>query len=185
MADALRMPQQVTAGDTLAFSRTLSDYSSADGWTLSYALVNASAQITFNGSADGAGGFDVEVAAATTAAWITGDYRFQEYATKGAERHTTDRGDVTIKPNLATATTLETRTDWEVILDQLIAAYKAMSNGEIKTATISHNDRTTQYRSLEELATAINKAQQQVGLERQRDRVASGLPAGNRIQVRF
>ena len=93
-------PTQVTAGDTLTWSRSLADYPASDGWVLSYALVNADGQITITASADG-DDYLVTVTAATSAAYVVGTYAWQAYVTLGTERYQVGTGTLTVLPNLA------------------------------------------------------------------------------------
>ena len=66
MADTLTdMPASFYAGDTLAFTKTVSDYPASSGWTLKYAMTQSGEQILFSSSADG-DDHKVEVAAAVT-----------------------------------------------------------------------------------------------------------------------
>jgi hypothetical protein len=179
-------PAIQTIGDTLEFTKDLADYLPQDGWTLTYTLVNASAQIQFSGSDNGDGTHLIDVAAATTAGWTAGDYRWQATVSDGSDRFTVARGTMELRADFDAQTTgYDGRGTWETILAQLESAYLAMSAGEIKTATISHGGRTQQYRSLEELIAAINHAKQQAALEEKANRLAEGLNPGSRVLVRF
>ena len=66
-------PSALIAGDTAKWLKTLADYLPADGWVLSYTLINSAAKITFAATTSGSD-FLVNVAAATTAAWAAGSY---------------------------------------------------------------------------------------------------------------
>lgn len=93
-------PTEVTAGDTLTWQRALADYPASAGWVLTYALVAAASQITITATADGDDHL-VSVAAAASALYTPGDYAWQAYVTKAAERYTVGSGSLTIRPNLA------------------------------------------------------------------------------------
>jgi hypothetical protein len=103
MAALSDIPEQMTAGDSIAWTKTLADYSAADGWVLSYALTREGGQITFQGSAAGSD-HAINIAAATSADWSPGEYGFQAYVTKSGERHQVDAGLVEVLPNLAAQT---------------------------------------------------------------------------------
>jgi len=95
-------PPFLTAGDTWTWTRSCPDYPASSGWELSYALTSSTAQVTITASASGDDHL-VSVAAATTAAYTAGDYSWQAYVTLDAERYMVDSGRVTVRPNLAAA----------------------------------------------------------------------------------
>jgi hypothetical protein len=95
-------PPFLTAGDTWTWTRSFPDYPASSGWELSYALTSSTAQVTITASASGDDHL-ISVAAATTAAYTAGDYSWQAYVTLDAERYMVDSGRVTVRPNLAAA----------------------------------------------------------------------------------
>jgi hypothetical protein len=114
-------PTSVTAGDTLTWRRSLPDYPASAGWVLSYALANADGLITITATADGDDHL-VSVAAATSAGYLPGEYAWQSYVTKSADRYMVDRGALTILPNLATqGAGFDLRTPTKVALDKIDA----------------------------------------------------------------
>ena len=95
-------PTHIRAGDTASWRLSLHDYPASSGWTLTYTAVKAGAKITFASTADGDDHL-IEVAAAATAAYATGDYAWQARATKGALAHTVRSGTWTVLPDFAAA----------------------------------------------------------------------------------
>ena len=79
-------PDTITAGDLITWKKSLGDYPAGESWTLSYALTNSAAQITFTGTADDDDHL-ISVSAATSAAWAAGTYSIQGYVTKALERY--------------------------------------------------------------------------------------------------
>jgi len=121
MENLTKIPAQFTAGDSLQFIVSLPDYP-APTWTLSYALVNALAVITFTSAADG-DSHAVDVPAATTAAYQPAAYLYQAYVTSGDERVTVETGKVLIVPNFATKTTGYDARSWvDLAIDALEAS---------------------------------------------------------------
>ena len=151
-------PTVLTVGDTATWTRSEPDYLPADSWVLKYVLINASASIDITASDNGDGTHLVSEAAATTASYTAGDYRWQAYVTKGAERYTVGRGELTIKANFDAETTYDGRTTWVKILDDLETAYAAMAAGDIEVYEADHNGRSVKYRTLEDLIKAISHA---------------------------
>ena len=90
-------PSQITAGDSLAWTVSLSDYLPGDGWALSYGLTGASAQ-RIDAAAAGTG-FAVNVATAVTSAWTPGSYLLTAFVTNGDQRVTLYSRALEILPN--------------------------------------------------------------------------------------
>ena len=112
------IPTEITAGDSLAWTETESEYPAGDGWVVHYVLVNASSRITFNSVADGdKHSFVIDMA--TTGAWKAGDYTYQRYVTDGSERITLTNGTVEIKPDFTTAS--DHRSHAKKVLDAIEA----------------------------------------------------------------
>jgi hypothetical protein len=93
-----REPSEFAAGDTLSFSKRLSDYPASEGWSLKYELRLSSPagggqaiEFTSTANPDGSA-HDVSVTAAVTGTWLPGDYVLRGYAIKAlaggqVERH--------------------------------------------------------------------------------------------------
>lgn len=104
---ATKEPSIIIAGDTLKWKISLPDYKASDGWVLAYALRGA-AQINITAGADGADHL-VQVAAATTAAYTPGNYKWIATVTKAGERYTVAEGYFLVQADLATATSYSDR----------------------------------------------------------------------------
>lgn len=124
-------PTVVRAGDTVKWTRSLSDYPASASWVLKYRLVNAGGEIDITASASGADHL-VNVAAAVSADWDDGLFQWQAYVEKAGERYTVGVGQIEIKPNLvAVSGGLDTRSRARRILDELEAAFEDYtSNGQ-------------------------------------------------------
>lgn len=176
-------PAAVVAGDTLTWKRTLADYP-AGMWTLKYRLINAAGKFDITAAADGTDHL-VTVSSTATANYTAGDYTWTAWVEKTGERVTVGGGTITIKPNIAALTTLDGRTEAAKILDQLMAAYTAytVSNGLVAEYEI--NGRRMKYRSAAEILEQINLWESRVAAEKRAERIAAGLPSGNKLLVRF
>lgn len=176
-------PSRVTAGDTVTFTKSLADYPASDSWVLSYTLINASNKYSFTAAASGADHL-VTVAAATTAAWVAGTYTCLAVATKATERHTVGQGSIVIAPNLAAASTYDTRTSAKKALEAvntLLETYgaKAYLQGyEI-------NGRKQTFASPGDFLVFRSKLMAEVAREDNAARIAAGLSPRNQISVRF
>lgn len=121
-------PTQITAGDSVAWVRSIPAYLASDGWALHYILLSlGKPPITLDSTPSGAD-HQVSVDAAATASWPAADYRWTAYVTKGTERKTLGTGPVKILPDPATLTAAhDPRTENQKILD----AIKAVLAGEL------------------------------------------------------
>lgn len=179
------LPARHTAGDTLKFTESHADYLPGDGWVASYVLVSALAKITITSTDNGDGSHLFNESASTTANWIADVYRWQRYFTKGSERYTDGRGEFEVLADFGSVqNSLDARSEWQQILDGLKAAYKKLSTTSATVATVSYRDRTTTYRSVDDLLTAINHAEKQVVREKKEQALRDGMPTGNKIQFR-
>ncbi len=181
-------PAVITAGDTAKWKIYAGDYLPADGWVMTYAFVKTGTQLEITGTDNGDGYHLLSVAAVTTAAWAVGDYRWQSYVTKAAtsERYTVRRGEIEIRADFAQQDSgYDGRGDWQKIVDQIEAAIISLTTTSATTASISWNGRSVTYRSTEDLYRALSFAKTQAHREEQAQRLRDGLPAGNRIQIRF
>lgn len=145
-------PAKHVAGDTLKFTRYLADYLPADSWVLSYALVKDGEQIEFSATDNGDGSHLVNVAAATTAAWSTGEYRWQAVVTKSAERYTVGTGRIEIVADYAAAAAgLDDRAHVKKVLDAIQATIEGKATVDQSNYSISVGGSS---RSLSRLAWA-------------------------------
>lgn len=178
-------PTAVTAGDTVAWVKSLPGYPASDGWALSYALVNAAARQTITSTAVGAD-HAVTVAASDSASWAAGRYRWQAVVTKGGARHTVGTGDITVAPNLMGSTGgLDTRTPAAKALDAMDAAL-AEYGSKAYLQSYSIGGRTQSFRSPSEFMAFRSKLKLEVQQQRDAGLIAQGrAPRGKSVQVRF
>ncbi len=178
-------PTFVTAGDTVEWTKSLSDYPAADGWTLSYRLINAAAAIDIVSTASGAD-HAISESAATTAAWTDGEYRYQAYVSKAGQRYTVGSGSITIRPNLAAVVGgYEARSTWTKALDDLRAALAAWltTSGHVQEYEIA--GRRMRFASADDIRKRIAIAEKEVAREASVDAAAAGNSLGRTLYVRF
>lgn len=179
-------PAQVRAGDLATWKISLADYSAADGWALSYALVKSGTRITFNASASGAD-FLVAVSAATTAPWVAGTYQFVARVTKGTEIYTVREGSIDILPDLASASSgYDARSHARKTLDALEAWIEGRDMGVAEyEINVGGGSRRLKTIPITELLRLRDLYRREVRGEEDAQRAAAGLPKRNRILVRF
>jgi hypothetical protein len=183
MADILNTePPSVNAGDTVRWTRRLTDYPAGAGWVLGYTLLNATAKITLTGTASG-DDHAIVVAAATTAAWVAGDYAWRARVSRGAEVFTVGEGRMQVRPSFG-ATTLDTRSTARRALEA-VEAYLADPNN-LSAASYEIADRSLSRYDLPALWAHRDRLRVEVAREDAAARIAAGLPGGSgRVYVRF
>ena len=178
------MINELIAGDTLQFNTSVPDYPASESWTLSYKLVprTSGSVISFSASADG-DYYTVEVGSTTTAAWTAGEYSWAAYVTKTGERHTVDSGACTIKPDPATATTLDSRTHNQIALDAIKAVMQSRATKDQQEYMIA--GRKLVLTPLPELIKLLNFYEARVAGEQAAENLRNGINVPSVIQVRM
>jgi hypothetical protein len=136
-------PLSIIAGDTLAWTKSIEGYSAADGWVLSYILVSSGKTTLSIGSTASGSDHAVSVTAATTAAYVPGEYHWTSMVTKAGERKTIASGVLTILPNPVVGATFDPRTHAE----KCLAGIEAVLEGRVSDAMVEYqiNNRTIKY----------------------------------------
>lgn len=175
-------PKEVTAGDTITWTKTLPDYPANSGWVLSYVLINAANKVQFSGSASGSDHL-ILIPATTSAAYKKGSYTYQAYVTKASERYTVGSGEIEIKPNLAAENALDNRSQVKRTLDAINAVIEKRASLDQESYTIA--GRTLNRTPIADLIVLKNKYQALYNSEVNAARAAKGLGSKNRIMVKM
>lgn len=177
-------PQEFTAGDKIQWKRDLTDYPANAGWVLTYVAINAAAKISITAAASGADHL-VTIAATDSAAYGAGNYKWQAYVTNGTDRRNIESGTFKVLPNYAAGSTtvLDTRSHAKKVLD----AIEAVLEGK---ATSDQQQYTIEGRSLTripwpELMTMRDKYRAEYQRELNKEDIAAGRGASNKIKVRL
>lgn len=125
-------PQTLVAGDTWAWTKTLSNYPATDLWVLGYAirgqsvLPNAKVIVSTSGI-----GFSVSVAKADTGVLIAGAYQWQSFVDKVAtgEHYTVEQGVFTIVQSLSSVSDSSAVSHVERMIIKLDAEIEARMTG--------------------------------------------------------
>lgn len=176
-------PTSFTAGDTVAWTKTLADYP-ADVWTLKYRFINALGKFDITATASGTD-YAVSVSNTTSADYKAGDYTFTAWVEKSGSRVTVGSGTCTVKPDIAALNVLDARTDAVQIVAQLTAAYKTYTTNNGLISEYEIGGRRVKYRSAAEILTQINFWEARVAAEKKAERIAAGLGGGGKLLVRF
>jgi hypothetical protein len=176
-------PSRVTAGDTITWLKSLADYPASAGWVLTYTLINNSAKITITATASGADHL-VNVSAATSAAYTVGLFTWVAAVAQGSERYTVGQGSVTIAPNLAAASTYDTRSSAKKALEAVNLALETYGSKAYQQS-YEIAGRKQQFQTPGDFLAFRSKLMAEVALEDNALRLAAGLSPKNQLFVRF
>jgi hypothetical protein len=176
-------PSRATAGDTIAWLKSLADYPASAGWILTYTLINSVGKITITTSANG-DDYSVSVTAATSAGYAAGVYTWVASVAQGAERYTVGQGSITIAPNLASASTFDTRSTAKKALEAVNLALESYGS---KAYQHSYEiaGRKQQFQTPGDFLAFRSKLMAEVAREDNALRLAAGLSPRNQLFVRF
>ena len=176
-------PERVFSGDTVKWSRSFSDYSSAE-YDLKYKLIGEINQ-ELTAAADGTG-FLVTVSASDSSMWAPGRYRLVGYVEKTdlSERYNVYEGELEVLFNPAfVGDDYETRSFWHRVYDNLQAIIEGKAKQNDSSYTIA--GRSISKMSWDELLTAYDRAGEMKRLEEDKDKARRGESTNRNIGIRF
>lgn len=179
-------PTQIIAGDTLSWSKTLLSYPANAGWVLNYRLLNTAGHLDIVAGSSGSD-FLVNVPAATSAGFAAGVYDWQSFVSNSGtgERYTIETGIVTVLPNWAAQTSLDTRTNAKKILDALEAAWVTSSATRAFVFDYQIGDRKMRFATRGEWIAEMDYWRREVAREQRAEKIKAGLPSGRKVYMRF
>lgn len=176
------LPTTLRAGDTFASTYSLLEYP-ATSWVLTFTLISPAAKITLTTVAAGLE-HSATAAAATTASWAPGAYTWVAHVTSGAQRVTLNTGATQVLPDLAAATTYDTRTAARKALEAVDAAL-ATYGAKAYIQTIQVGERQHTFVSPGDFMKFRDQLRTEVAREESAERLNKGLGSKNRLLVRF
>lgn len=182
-------PTEIRAGDSVAWTRELAEYSTADGWALKYRLLYASGAAVDVVSTGAGTLHSVNLTAADTAAYAAGSATLVAYVEKGSggtlQRSTLESTPVTILPNLITAANHDGRSENQIALANARAALASyMAKGQAHVAEYDIAGRRMKFRDSGQITELIRYYEHEVFRETALQAAVNGVAAG-RVQVRF
>lgn len=178
-------PDTITAGDLWTWTKSLPDYSASDNWTLSYTLrVNGQAPKTITATGSGTT-HTVSLSASLSAAYPTGEVLWQSYITNSgtSARHTIGQGRFTVRPNLASTSVFDPRSQVKRTLDAINATLEGTADREESALVV--DSMSLQLRSIPDLIVLRDKFAALYRNELNQERINAGLPGRNKIVCRM
>lgn len=122
------IPSEITAGESVSWKWSDSDFPASDSWVLTYTLVNASGQIQITASADDDDHL-VEIGSSTSGSYAAGEYEWQAHISNGTERYQVAVGTITIKPDFAEQSSgYDSRSHAKKVIDAIEAAIEGRAS---------------------------------------------------------
>lgn len=182
-------PTVIRAGDSVAWTRELPEYSAADGWTLKYRLLWPAGSPAVIASTGVGTRHSVALSAADTATYTAGTATLVAYVERQAGatlyRVTLESQTVTVLPNLAVSTAHDGRSANKIALDATYAALASYTaKGQSHVAEYDIAGRRMKFRDSADIIALIQFYERAVAKESAALAVMNGVAAG-RVQVRF
>jgi hypothetical protein len=176
-------PASLRAGDTWKWTRTLDDYP-AGTWTLKYRFKFASGGFEITATASGTD-HAVDVAAATTAAYVAASYQWIAWVESGAEKYTVGSGSMEVLPDyrsgLATVA-LDDRSHAQKLLDKIESW---LESRDPAVAEYEIAGRRMKYIPISDLIKLRSKYQAEIATQANSAALAKGEGVGRKIQFRI
>lgn len=188
-------PSEVTAGDTIKWTRTLGDYPTNASWEIAYRLrgdknylLDWETEVTPSGS-----GFLVNVPSSTSTTWVPGLYTLFGFASLlvDGQRQQFYRAQLTVHPNHGNATTVIGAFDGRTHAQKALEAIEAMM---LNAASREEENYVVSYGNISQ-SVRLWSPEQRIKLhayysslrkdEIAAERVKSGKASGARILVKF
>jgi hypothetical protein len=187
------VPDLIYAGDTVifdvpAFKDAIGTTIDSGTYTLNwYARTNtASEGATITGVAEG-DGWRITIPAATTANFDAGLWTWQAIATYNSTQYTAGRGQFTVKATASytgTPGSFDDRSRAEIDLENVDAAIRTLSSGGM-VQEYSIGGRSLRRYKMTELLELRSTLQNEVAMERRREKIRQGLGNPGLAKVRF
>lgn len=175
-------PSSFVAGDTVAWTKSLSDYLPSD-WTLSYSFraEDGGALLNVTGAASG-NDHALTISAASTSTLRPGTWLWHSYVTAGAVRYTVGSGSLSITPNFQNINyTTDLRSSAKKAYDNALAAWENVRLGQ----TVTLNGRTYTQHNLDSLTRYVDRCRLDYASELRAQEMAKTGIDTRRIGVRF
>lgn len=171
-------PTEITEGDSAAWTVDLPDYKPADSWVLTYTFASATvAAFALVCTNNGDGRHLATLTAALGANLKAGNVGWTAVLTKGTERITIRRGDITVDAKLTVGQTLDNRSYARRVLDAIEATLENRATSDqlqLSYSSANGGSRSIQHSSIAQLMEARTMLQSQLATEEMREDYGAG-----------
>lgn len=177
-------PTSFAAGDSLSWTRSLADYSPADGWSLAY-FFRGYKLSTLDLTSTTSGSLHlVSISTDQSAALIAGKYSVEGYAVKTGQRVRIFTGKIQVTPNFAT---LEQGSDTRSIARRTLDNIEAVIEGRAASSILNSTVNGTQLQRMtpEQLLKLRDRYKQIVQSEDGAEAAKQGKSNSHSIFTRF
>jgi hypothetical protein len=182
VATNTREPVQITAGDTVSFTKSLANYPASQGWNLKYVLNGGADPIIFTSIASG-DDHVILVPAATTAQWLPADYELTGFAENAGVRNAIYIARLTVSINVESTDPGETRTHAQRMVISLEAQLEKMAQDDIIDSSVEGTQIRREARK--EIYTMRKKYQRERESEIAAENIRNGKQSGRKIVTRL
>jgi hypothetical protein len=195
-------PNEIIQGDTVSWIRRsvqvnsqndnneweTTDINASEGWALKFVAVGklGNFSITASADTDNVDDFVFTALAATTAAYVVGDYKWQLVATKSTNRYTVADGIITVTDNIANRSALyDNRSHAKKMLDAIEAELEGRGTAAtmaLVSYAIAGRSKTDRVETLVKLRTLYKREYDD---EIATARMQAGLGTKRKILTRF
>ena len=176
-------PEAIMRGLNAEWVIDSSAYPAADGWTVEYALINATEQHSFTSSTVD-GEHKVALDAATTGSYGAGEYFYQAVAKKGTDAYPLETGHIVIKPNFKELTAgFDARPHCKKVLDAIEATLEGKASKD-QARYIIGSRRLDRY-TFEELLVLRDRYKAEWVRYQRAEKLKQGLGGSGNVLVRF
>jgi hypothetical protein len=175
-------PTQFAAGDTVKWTKSLSDYPASGGWVLSYAFVNADGTFSESTSTADGDSHAVVITAADSADFDAGTYNWQSYVTLSGERFKVGAGTCVVLPNFA-AGAVDGRSHVKRVLDAIQSVIQGRATEDADSLSLA--GRSISKIPLTELVAFRDAYKREYAAEQKVERIAAGMGHAGKVRVRF
>ena len=182
-------PTRIRAGDSTSWTKSLSDYTPDDGWTLTYTFSDADVWRQVDATDNGDGSHLLTLSTTDTAALKPTegpkrDVRWVAHVTKLTERVTVGTGQIPVLPDLSGGgVAYDDRSHVKKTLDLI----KAVIEGSATRAALvdQAGDRSVQYKTDAELIVMLKQYERFYQHELREERIAQGLGTSRTVRTRL
>jgi hypothetical protein len=177
------VPDKITAGDTVKWSKAFSDFKFSDGWVITYYFANASEAFDKEGTVYQTDNHLFTLDSSDTSALTAALFDYEAYAVKGSERSRVDWGTIELLPNFASGNPVDARSHVKKTLDALEATILGKASKDQQEAEIA--GRKVKHMTASELLEWRSLYRAEYKSEQDAENVDKGLGSGRRVSTRF